>query len=120
MASTRNINTPSDYCLQQRSYREAQAYDLYKYSQYGHTPNPSFPCVGYTPSHMPRDTLSNNPVEIESALFGINSTNLVEPQPPVKAQLKTIPVKQFFQRTPLIMPKPLVIEHNQRPFPIPN
>ena len=69
---------------------------------------------------MPRDTLSNNPVEIESALFGINSTNLVEPQPPVKAQLKSIPVKQFFQRTPLIMPKPLVIEHNQRPFPIPN
>lgn len=119
MASTRNINMPSDYCLQQRSYREACNYDLYKYSQYGHTPHPSFPCVGYTPSHMPRDTLSNNPVEIESALFGINSTNLVVPQPPVKPELKTIPMKQFFQRTPMIMPNPLVMEHNQRPFPIP-
>lgn len=119
MASTRNINTPSDYCLQQRSFRDACDYDLYKYSQYGHTSNPSIPCVGYTPSHMPRDTLSNNPIEIESALFGINSTNLVKPQPPVKPRLKTIPMKQFFQRTPMIMPKPLVIEHNQRPFPIP-
>lgn len=119
MASTRNINTPSDYCLQQRSYRDACNYDLYKYSQYGHTPNPAFPCVGYTPSHMPRDTLSNNPVEIESALFGINSTNLVKPQPPAKPQLKKIPMKQFFQRTPMIMPNPLVMEHNQRPFPVP-
>ena len=119
MASTRNINTPSDYCLQQRSFRDACDYDLYKYSQYGHTPNPSIPCVGYTPSHMPRDTLSNNPVEIESSLFGINSTNLVSPQPQVNPQLKTIPMKQFFQRTPMIMPKPLVIEHNQRPFPVP-
>ena len=120
MASTRNINTPSDYCLQQRSFWEARSYDFYKYSQYGHTPNPSFTCVGYTPSHMPRDTLSKNPIEIESALFGINSTNLVQPQPPIKPQLKTIPTKQFFERTPLIMPKPLVIEHNQRPFPIPD
>ena len=120
MASTRNINTPSDYCLQQRSFWEARSYDFYKYSQYGHTPNPSFPCIGYTPSHMPRDTLSKNPIEIESALFGINSTNLVQPQPPIKPQLKTIPTKQFFERTPLIMPKPLVIEHNQRPFPIPD
>ena len=119
MASTRNINTPSDYCLQQKSYRKALHYDLYKYSQYGETTKPSIPCVGYMPSHMPWNTLSKNPVEIESALFGINSTNLVNPQPSVKPQLNTIPMQSFFQRTPMIMPKPLVMEHNQRPFPIP-
>ena len=33
--------------------------------------------------------------------------------------LKKIPMKQFFQRTPMIMPNPLVMEHNQRPFPVP-
>ena len=120
MTSTRNNNTQGDYNLQQKSYSLARQYTSYKYSQYGHTPTPAIPCVGYTPSHMPRDTLSNNPVEIESALFGINSTNLVVPQQPVKPQLKTIPMKQFFQRTPMIMPKPLVMEHNQRPFPIPD
>ena len=119
MASTRNNNTPGNYCLQQRAYREANMYDLYPHSQYGHVTNPAFPCVGYTPSHMPRNTLSRNPVEIESSLFGINSTNLVKPAPPVKPDLKTIPMKQFFQRTPLMMPKPLVMENNQRPFPIP-
>ena len=119
MASTRNNNTKSDYCLQQRSYQSGRDYTEYKYSQYGHAYKPAIPCVGYMPSHMSRDTLSNNSVEIESALFGINSTNLVNPQPPVNPELKTIPMKQFFQRTPLIMPKPLVIENNQRPFPIP-
>ena len=119
MASTRNNNTKSDYSLQQRSYQSIRDYNSYEYSQYGHAYSPGIPCVGYMPSHMPRDTLSNNPVEIESTLFGINSTNLVEQQPDVNPELKTIPMKQFFQRTPLIMPKPLVIENNQRPFPVP-
>ena len=119
MASTRNINTPSDYCLQQREYKLSGDYTSYKYSQYGRAFSPAIPCVGYTPSHMPRNTLSCNPVEIESRLFGINSTNLVEPQKPIRPELKTVPMRQFFQRTPLIMPKPLVIEHDQRPFPVP-
>ena len=119
MASTRNNNTPGNYCLQQRSYTLAEKYDLYKNSQYGSAYSPGIPCVGYTPSHMPRDTLSKNPVEIESALFGINSTNLVTPQKPVQPELKTVPMRQFFERIPLIMPKPLVIENKQRPLPIP-
>ena len=119
MASTRNNNTPGNYCIQQRGYSLALKYDLYQNSQYGDAYKPAIPCLGYTPSHMPWNTLSNNPVEIESTLFGINSTNLVTPQPPVKPQLKTVPTKSFFQRIPLIMPKPLVIEARQRPFPVP-
>ena len=85
--------------------------------------NSAFPGLGI---NMPMMTngynngiLSQNASDIESTLFGIGSTNLVKQQPPVKPRLKTIPMKQFFQRTPMIMPKPLVIEHNQRPFPIP-
>jgi len=120
MASTRNINTITDYCLQQRQYKNALEHELSPFSSYGAACEPAIPCVGYMPSHMARNTLSNNPIEIESALFGINSTNLVEPQKPVKPKLKTVPMKQFFQRTPLIMPKPLVMDHDQRPFPIPN
>lgn len=120
MTSTRNNNTKSDYCLQQRSYQSARLYMDYKHSTYGHAYDPAIPCVGYMPSHMPRNTLSHNPVEIESSLFGINSNNLVNPQPPPRPELKTVPMKAFFQRTPLIMPKPLVMENNQRPFPVPN
>ena len=35
MASTRNNNTPGDYCLQQRSYTDSLKYCEYKNSQVG-------------------------------------------------------------------------------------
>ena len=120
MASTRNNNTKGNYCLQQRSYKLSREYTDYKNSQYGQAYSTAIPCLGITPSHMPWNTLSNNPVEIESALWGINSTNLVDPQPPVKPELKTVKMEPFFETTPLIMPKPLKVNKYQRPFPIPN
>ena len=119
MASTRNNNCRGDYCLQQRSYREGRDYTSYTNSQYGSAYNIAIPCLGITPSHMPRDTLSSNPVEIESALFGINANNLVDPQPSVVPKLKTIQETSFFARVPIIMPKPLIMETHQRPFPVP-
>jgi hypothetical protein len=119
MSSTRNKNTCGDYKLQQEQYTLARMYSSYPYSQYGNAYNPAIPCVGITPSHMPWDTLSTNPVEIENALFGINSNNLVNPQPTVIPQFKKIPERAFFERLPLILPEPLVIENNQRPFPVP-
>lgn len=120
MASTRNKNMPNDYCLQQRNYSLANDYRLYQYSQSGKAYESSIPCIGYTPSHMPRDTFSYNPIDIESNLFGINSTNLVYHQDQLIPDFKTLDFKNFFDRNPLIMPNPLVIEHNNRPFPIPN
>jgi len=119
MASTRNNNTPGNYCLQQRQYSLALDYRSYTNASNGRAYNPGMPCVGITPSHMPRNTLSYNPVEIESTLFGINSTNLVQPAQPVTPLLKTIPEFSFFNRIQLIMPTPLVVEKGQRPFPIP-
>jgi hypothetical protein len=119
MTSTRSNNTCGNYNLQQRNFSLANQYTSYVNSQYGHAYNPALPCMGITPSHMPRNTLSNNPIEIESALFGINSTNLVTPQPPVVPQLKNVREQAYFERLPLIMPKPLVVEKSQRPFPIP-
>lgn len=120
MASTRNINTPSDYCLQQNAYKHALTYNTYENSFTGRAYHNAIPCLGITPSHMPRDTLSNNPVEIESALFGIGSVNLVDPQPPVRPQLKHVPEISFFETTPLIMPEKFSLLTDQRPFPIPN
>ena len=120
MASTRNKNTPSDYCLQQRSYRENMRYNLYEHSQYGTTAGTSaFPCVGTNMGHMPWEVLAKNPVDIESGLFGINSTNLVNPQPNTIAYVNELPEISFFPRKPVYMPKSLVIPMNQRPFPIP-
>ena len=119
MASTRNNNTPSDYCLQQKSYKNSRNYVDYEYSQVGKAYNTAMPCMGITPSHMPRDAFSNNSVEIESSLFGINSTNLVNPQVPVKPELKDLQFKSYFRRMPMFLPEPLVVEKSQRPFPVP-
>lgn len=118
MSSTRNINTRGDYNLEQQSYNLSRNYSSYIFSAQGRAYQPSIPTIGLTPSRMPRNTLSSNPVDIESTLFGINSTNLVTPQKPIKPQLKKIPTSVFFDRLPVHMPKPLVIENNQRPYPI--
>ena len=121
MASTSNKNTKGDYCLQQRAFELNEKYNTYVNSQVGMAYQPGLPCGGSAPaSHMSREQLSYNPVEIESALFGIGSTNLVKEQTPVCAKLKTLPATSFFPRQPVIMPDPLVIEKNQRAFPIPD
>lgn len=118
MASTRNINTQNNYKIQQRNFDSIINYELYQNSQSGAAYSPALPVLGFNPSHLSRNDLAYNPVEIESSLFGINSTNLVNPQPNVNPQLKTLPEKSFFKTLPLVMPKPLAIEKNQRPFPI--
>jgi hypothetical protein len=118
MTSTRNKNTPGNYYLEQRDFTLARDYELYKHSQYGAAYKNALPCLGFNPSHMPRDNFAYNPIEIESALFGINSTNLVKPQAPVQAEMKTLPTLKYFNTLPLIMPLPLVVEQKQRPYPI--
>ena len=119
MASTRNKNMPNDYCLQQRSYMDTRNYAEYTYSQVGRAYNNALPTMGITPSHMPREAFSRNSVEIESALFGINSTNLVTPETPVNPELTRLPEISYFDRLPVYMPEKLVVQTDQRPFPIP-
>jgi len=116
MASTRNNNTPGNYNLEQTKYYSTRNYETFVNSQYGMAYKPALSTLGINPSHMPRETFSGNPIDVESALFGINSTNLVSPQKPVNPELKTIPTISFFERMPLFMPNPLVIEHKQRPY----
>ena len=57
-----------------------------------------------------------NPIDIESFLFGINSTNLVKPEPILHPKLNQLPVLNIYPDKETIMPLPLVIEKN-RPFP---
>ena len=68
---------------------------------------------------MPREAFSKNSVEIESSLFGINSTNLVNPQQPIVPELIKLPEVSYFKKIPMFIPEPLVVQKNQRPFPIP-
>ena len=120
MTSTRNNNTKSDYCLQQRQFQNNLGYNMYEHSQWGTPTVTAFTAAGSAPpSLMWRTALSANPIEIESALFGIGSTNLVTPQKPVCPKLKQLPTIHFFERNKLVMPEPFILDQNERPFPVP-
>ena len=118
MTSTRNLNSRGDYSLEQNYYGLGRLYNNYMHSAQGCAYQPSIPTIGIMPNRMPRGTLSNNPIDIESMLLGIGSTNLVVPQKPIKPQLKQIPSSKFFDRLIVHMPKPLVVEKDQRPYPV--
>ena len=113
MASTKNRNTQSDYKLEQLQNTNHLENNLY--INYGRPNSECFPEL-YNPSKLSRDALSNNPVDIESTLRGIGSSNLVKPCETPTPSLRTLPIKPFFDRPQaVVMPYPLVYENNQRP-----
>lgn len=118
MASTRNKNTIGNYNLETSQNYKSQFYTLYPNSQYGNAYDTKLPGVGLLAGQIPSNQLSQNSCDIESFLYGINSTNLVTPQNTFVPELKYIPSANIFYKPPTIIPQPLVIERNQRPFPI--
>lgn len=118
MASTRNKNTRADFKIEQNVQNLARNYVAFENSYAGKafTPALAFESVGILPTKMSREHFAQNSVDIESALFGINSTNLVEPQAPVVPHLKQLPEVKFFDRMAVFIPEPLVVEKAARPF----
>jgi hypothetical protein len=121
MASTRNINYSGNYCLEQKQFADSAQYTLYPNSQYGAAYDTMMPGNGVNPGQIPWNQLSNNAVQIESFLFGINATNLVNPAPHhIVPELKPLGTVNFFEKSKVVqVPIPLVIEKFQRPFPCP-
>jgi hypothetical protein len=120
MASTRNRNTPGNYCLEQRQFAQSSNYTLYANSQCGAAYNTQLPGNGLLPAQIPWNKLSYNAADTESFLFGINSTNLVNPAPCFVPEIAKLQSANIYKKGPIYIPEPLVIEKNQRPFPIPN
>ena len=119
MASTRNKNTPGNYKLEQLQYRDMRDYSHFINSQWGESYNTSYAGDGVLQGKLPMQKMSSNPIQIESFLFGINSTNLVKPEAGLVPELKTMNTLDFYKKpATTIMPLPLVIERN-RPFPCP-
>ena len=73
MASTRNRNTPGNYSLEQREYKQFENYTLYPNSQYGAAYNTRLPGNGLLPAQIPWNKLSYNAADTESFLLGFNS-----------------------------------------------
>jgi hypothetical protein len=115
MASTRNKNTSVNFKLEQLQNSLAKDYTTYKHSAYGEAVNTNLPGNGLNPGQLPGNTLSYNAADIESFLFGINSTNLVNPAPTFTPELKNLNTVNIFESTPTYLPNPLIIHEKQRP-----
>ena len=119
MASTRNKNTPGNYCLDQKQNIDQETWRLYTNGANGTAYDTRLCGNGLNPGQLPWTTLSHNPADIESFLFGINSTNLVKPAGPLTPELKCLPSANIFKKSTVIMPVPQAIPKYQRPFPVP-
>jgi|TARA_Y100000816_G_C25943527_1_gene492152 hypothetical protein len=114
MASTRNKNTRENYNIEKQELRLQT--DFMINNNFSNNDRTYFPDFGLNPSQLPREQLSQNSVEVESALFGINATNLENPRAPLKDQQVNMDYVRFFDKPELIMPGDLVLEGNQRPL----
>jgi hypothetical protein len=119
MASTRNKNTSGNYSLEQKQYMHSSQYTLYPNSQYGAAYDTKLAGNGLNPGQVPWNKLSQNSADIESFLFGVNSTNLVKPAPVFVPELSKLCQANIYKPSPTYMPEPLVILKDQRPLPIP-
>ena len=113
MTSTRNNNMPSEYVLEQRTNTLINKHNV---NEYGRSHRDAHPTQNINYGSMSRDALSNNPIDIETDLFGIGSTNLVEPKAPTNPSLNTLPHTDFTDPR-LFVPAPtLIVMNNQRPL----
>ena len=115
MASTRDINSKGNYILEQQQLNNTRNNLTYYNGPNGHAANPAFP-ESYMQGYMPPDNFSFNPTDIESALFGIGSTNLVEPKEPTAPQFKVLPTVSFYKKPDVVKAPILFPLLNQRPF----
>ena len=115
MSSTRNRNTAINYKLEMNSYNMAHRNAMYEHSSHGSAYDTKLAGNGLNPGQMPWNTLSSNSSDIESFLLGINSSNLVNPAGPLHPDLYCLSSANIFEKGPVYMPNPMVVERGQRP-----
>ena len=115
MSNTRDLNSKANYCLEQNALQRIRDNLLFINGPSGHAYSPAFPEL-YDNGRIPSSVLSCNPVDIESALFGIEANNLVNPRGDVEAKIKSLEKISFFERPELQKSKKLEEDNTQRPF----
>ena len=117
MASTNNKNTLGNYSLETKQNNASSNYWLN--NEYKQQPV-NLAGFGFIQGHLPQSTLSTNAVDIESFLFGINSTNLIKKPDTVffTPQLKTLNTESVCCQPEhkVILPESFEPLRNQRPF----
>mgnify|MGYP001234513193 CR=1 FL=1 len=119
MTSTNLKNSPLMYKIEQNTY--IKSYNNTSYvGKILHDQN-FLPSLGINAPFMPNgfnnNILSNNAPDIESALFGIGSTNLVQPKQKTCGDMKHLNDISFFNakhESNSKIPLPLIVHKNER------
>lgn len=114
MASTRNRNTPGDYRMEQIQYEKKVNYNTNK--QYGQASVSYHPGDGLMGAHTCRNALAYNACDIEFSLFGIGSTNLVNPKAQTNPELKNLKTLDIMERPKVFVVEPRPLNSDQRPM----
>ncbi len=105
MASTRNRNTREDYILEQNKYaHQFEFYDHNASSFLGVAYNTMLPGDGLVGMKADSRVLSRNYCDIETELFGIGSTNLVEPKSAVTPNVYKLDSVNISKKLPQHIP----------------
>jgi hypothetical protein len=113
MASSRNRNTTGNYEFEMQELNRFRNHILYKGSVSNDTTY--YPGNGLLGCKNPNLILSNNYADIETVLFGIGSTNLVNPKKVENFIFHPFKILDVQERTKAILPEPLVVSKYNRP-----
>jgi hypothetical protein len=118
MACTRNKNTLGNYSLEQRQLSAIRENIVYPNAANGEAWSSRLAGDGFLPSRLPKTVLSRNPEDTESFLFGIGSTNLVNPQfAPFVPEIVVPEEAVLYQRNRTVyLPTPLTVDPFARPL----
>ncbi len=115
MSSTRNRNCPGDYRLEQQIHQLQRQYMSYDNSPfYGVSTNTQLAGFGVVGMKAAHRILSENFCDIETQLFGIGSTNLVDPKPEVIPNIYEHSSWDLVTKIPTIIPANEPTPTNQR------
>lgn len=114
MTSTRNKNDIGNYTLEQ--LQNHNTFNFNTNSIYGFQNNTYLPSNGLLQGKIGSNVLSNNACDIESMLRGIRSTDLVNSPFEVNPDIKKLKSLSIVNHNPIIIPKPFVVDPNQRPL----
>jgi hypothetical protein len=112
MASTRDKNSPGNYALEQFSLQKGR--DYWTNPDYGHPPTVMFPGNGLLSGRVAATELATNAVDAESFLYGIGSSNLVNPPATFVAQIKKLDQVSLFKTQPVVLPASWTPDPGQR------
>ena len=114
MSSTSSRNTPGNYETEQ--YTFTRYFDLVTTvnGAQGRPTTVNLPGNGLLSGKMYSRDLAVNYTDIETHLFGIGSTNLVQPLAPVVPELNSLSSLNISSRVPMIIPSPVVLDPHRR------